>query len=58
MKSEEPKEVSQPQPTATSDIIRVPSAEELKKGAQPEVIKAQDAQRMMTNGNKASKSPK
>ena len=26
----------------TSDIIRVPSAEELKKGAKPEVIKAED----------------
>ncbi|MEY2466079.1 MAG: FKBP-type peptidyl-prolyl cis-trans isomerase FklB [Verrucomicrobiota bacterium] len=60
LNAEPPKEVSQPssQPTATSDIIRVPSAEELKKGAQPEVIKAQDAQKMMTNGNKASKSPK
>jgi FKBP-type peptidyl-prolyl cis-trans isomerase len=58
LNAEPPKEVSQPQPTATSDIIRVPSAEELKKGAQPEVIKAQDAQRMMTNGNKAGKSPK
>ena len=30
----------------TSDIIRVPSAEELKNGAKIEVIKAEDAERM------------
>ena len=34
-----------PQPL-TSDIIRVPSAEELKKGAKIEVIKAEDAAKM------------
>ncbi|MFM7556587.1 MAG: FKBP-type peptidyl-prolyl cis-trans isomerase [Verrucomicrobiota bacterium] len=31
---------------ATSDIIKVPSAEELKKGAQIEVIKSSDAERL------------
>jgi FKBP-type peptidyl-prolyl cis-trans isomerase FklB len=34
-----------PQPL-TSDIIRVPSAEEIKKGAKIEVIKPEDAERM------------
>ena len=36
-----------PQPAAplTSDIIKVPSAEELKKGAKIEVIKSEDAQK-------------
>ena len=29
----------------TSDIIRVPSADELKKGAKPEVIKAEDLEK-------------
>jgi hypothetical protein len=33
-----------PQPL-TSDIIRVPSAEELKKGAQIEVLTPQEAER-------------
>jgi len=32
--------------SATSDIIKVPSAEELKKGAQIEVIKSSDAERL------------
>lgn len=40
----------------TSDIIKVPSAEELKKGAKIEVIKAEDAakaaQQAQTNGDK------
>lgn len=45
-----------PQPL-TSDIIKVPSAEELKKGAKIEVIKPEDAARMAaeaaaTNANK------
>ncbi|HXP59112.1 MAG TPA: FKBP-type peptidyl-prolyl cis-trans isomerase N-terminal domain-containing protein [Dongiaceae bacterium] len=35
-----------PGPTPlTSDIIRVPSSEEIKKGAKPEIIKAEDAER-------------
>lgn len=45
-----------PPPTAappaqplTSDIIKVPSAEEMKKGAKIETIKAEDAQKMQTN---------
>ena len=29
----------------TSDIIRVPSSEEIKKGAKPEIIKAEDAEK-------------
>lgn len=39
--SESPKPPAPP-PPLTSDIIRVPSAEELKKGAKIEVIKAED----------------
>ncbi|MBM3849294.1 MAG: FKBP-type peptidyl-prolyl cis-trans isomerase [Verrucomicrobia bacterium] len=35
-----------PEGAATSDIIKVPSAEELKKGAQIEVIKSSDAERL------------
>ena len=49
----------QPAPAAqplTSDIIKVPSAEELKKGAKIEVIKAEDAakaaQQAQTNSDK------
>ena len=35
-----------PGPTPlTSDIIRVPSSEEIKKGAKPEIIKAEDAEK-------------
>jgi FKBP-type peptidyl-prolyl cis-trans isomerase FklB len=33
-------------PPLTSDIIKVPSAEELKKGAKIEVIKAEDLEKM------------
>jgi FKBP-type peptidyl-prolyl cis-trans isomerase len=47
-----------PQPL-TSDIIKVPSADELKKGAKIEVIKAEDAakqaQQSQTNGDKNEK---
>jgi FKBP-type peptidyl-prolyl cis-trans isomerase FklB len=42
-------EAVQPPPPAqplTSDIIRVPSADELKKGAKVEVLKAEDVERM------------
>jgi FKBP-type peptidyl-prolyl cis-trans isomerase len=43
----------------TSDIIKVPSAEELKKGAKIEVIKAEDAAKQaQTNGDKTGKSDK
>jgi FKBP-type peptidyl-prolyl cis-trans isomerase FklB len=59
LNTEPPKQMSQHEPIATSDIIRVPSGEEMKRGAQPEVIKAQDAQKMMmTNGNNTGKSSK
>src|ERR1700739_667620 len=36
----------QPVQPLTSDIIKVPSAEDMKKGAQIETIKASDLQRM------------
>jgi FKBP-type peptidyl-prolyl cis-trans isomerase FklB len=46
----------------TSDIIKVPSAEELKKGAKIEVIKAEDAakqaQQAQTNADKKEKEKK
>lgn len=42
-----------PQPL-TSDIIKVPSADELKKGAKIEVIKAEDAARMAAEAQKNS----
>jgi FKBP-type peptidyl-prolyl cis-trans isomerase len=59
----EPPPAPSPTPTAqplTSDIIKVPSAEELKKGAKIEVIKAEDAakqaaQQGHTNGDKPEK---
>ena len=35
-----------PAPPLTSDIIKVPSAEEMKKGAKIEIIKAEDAQKL------------
>jgi FKBP-type peptidyl-prolyl cis-trans isomerase FklB len=35
----------------TSDIIKVPSAEEMRKGAKIETIKAEDAQKMQTNSS-------
>jgi hypothetical protein len=38
-----------PAPPLTSDIIKVPSAEERKKGAQIEVIKSEDAKKAGTN---------
>jgi FKBP-type peptidyl-prolyl cis-trans isomerase FklB len=43
-----------PPPPLTSDIIRVPSAEELKKGAKIEVIKAEDLEKLT---NSAAKNP-
>ncbi len=43
--TEPPAPVAPPQPL-TSDIIKVPSAEELKKGAKIEVIKPEDAAKM------------
>lgn len=46
-----------PQPL-TSDIIKVPSAEELKKGAKIEVIKAEDAARIAAQATNAPSSEK
>jgi len=45
-----------PQPL-TSDIIRVPSAEELKAGAKPEVIKAEEVERLKAAAEKEQKKP-
>jgi FKBP-type peptidyl-prolyl cis-trans isomerase len=47
--------VDTPQPL-TSDIIRVPSAEELKAGAKVEVIKAEDVEKAKAEAQKAGKS--
>lgn len=44
-----------PNPAVTSDIIKVPSAEELKKGAQIEVIKAGDAERLQKEAEEQKK---
>jgi FKBP-type peptidyl-prolyl cis-trans isomerase FklB len=46
-----------PQPAAplTSDIIKVPSAEEMKKGAKIEVIKPEDVQKMQQSQTNAAK---
>jgi hypothetical protein len=41
----------------TSDIIKVPSAEDLKKGAKIEVIKASDAERLQQEAQAPKKSP-
>ena len=38
------------QPAVTSDIIKVPSQEEMKKGAKPEVIKAGDVEKYVKQG--------
>jgi FKBP-type peptidyl-prolyl cis-trans isomerase FklB len=48
------------QPALNSDIVRVPSAEELKKGAQVEVIKAADAEKLRaaTTNQTAKPGPK
>ena len=51
-------EAPQPAPTPqplTSDIIRVPSAEELKAGAKPEVIKAEDVEKAKAEAQKEDK---
>jgi FKBP-type peptidyl-prolyl cis-trans isomerase FklB len=44
LKTEPPPQLTSPQPL-TSDIIKVPSAEELKKGAKIEVIKPEDVEK-------------
>jgi FKBP-type peptidyl-prolyl cis-trans isomerase len=45
-----------PNPAVTSDIIKVPSADEIKKGAQIEVIKASDAERLQKEAEASRKS--
>jgi FKBP-type peptidyl-prolyl cis-trans isomerase FklB len=59
---EPPPAPAAPAQPLTSDIIKVPSADELKKGAKIEVIKAEDAakiaQQGQTNGNKNDKTDK
>jgi len=54
--TESPAPPPPPQPL-TSDIIRVPSAEELKKGAKIEVIKPEDMEKY-TNAPAAKGQPK
>ena len=49
-----PQAAAPPQPL-TSDIIRVPSAEELKAGAKPEVIKAEDVEKLKAAAEKEKK---
>lgn len=46
-----------PQPL-TSDIIRVPSAEELKKGAKVEVLKAEDVEKQIKAAAATNQAPK
>lgn len=46
---------AQPHQPLTSDIIKVPSAEEMKKGARIETIKAQDLQKMQATNAPAEK---
>ncbi len=46
IKSPEPAVKPAQPPVVTSDIIRVPSADELKKGAKIEVIKPSDLERL------------
>jgi FKBP-type peptidyl-prolyl cis-trans isomerase FklB len=43
--------------TLNSDIVRVPSAEELKAGAKPEVIKLQDLEKHLTPATNTAKAP-
>lgn len=52
--AETPPPPAAPQPL-TSDIIKVPSAEELKKGAKIEVIKAEDLEKMTNNAAQPKK---
>ncbi len=50
---QKPATASNPGQPLTSDIIRVPSAEELKKGAKIEVIKPEDAAKAASDASKA-----
>lgn len=55
---EAPKPPAQPAQPVTSDIIKVPSAEEMKKGAQIEVIKAEDLKKIEEEQRKAAEKAK
>jgi FKBP-type peptidyl-prolyl cis-trans isomerase FklB len=46
-----PRQVMSPPAPLTSDIIKVPSAEEMKNGAKIETIKAEDVQKMQSQTN-------
>ncbi|HMO65093.1 MAG TPA: FKBP-type peptidyl-prolyl cis-trans isomerase, partial [Verrucomicrobiota bacterium] len=50
--------VAAPAQPVTSDIIKVPSAEELARGAQIEVIKAEDAARLAEEARKKAEAEK
>jgi FKBP-type peptidyl-prolyl cis-trans isomerase FklB len=50
---QQPAVTANPSQPLTSDIIRVPSAEEIKKGAKIEVIKPEDAAKAAADANKA-----
>lgn len=54
---EAPQAPPTPQPL-TSDIIKVPSAEELKKGAKVEVLKAEDVERQLKAAAASNQPPK
>jgi FKBP-type peptidyl-prolyl cis-trans isomerase FklB len=54
--TETPPPPAPPQPL-TSDIIKVPSAEELKKGAKIEVLKAEDVERMTRTNQPGANNP-
>ena len=54
--TETPPPPAPPQPL-TSDIIKVPSAEELKKGAKIEVIKPEDVEKKIKEGQEKEKKP-
>ena len=56
LSSETPPAPPAPAPL-TSDIIRVPSAEELKKGAKVEVLKAEDVERQLKAAAATNKPP-
>jgi hypothetical protein len=47
-----------PSQPVTSDIIKVPSAEEMKKGAKIETIKAEDLKRLEEEAKKAAEKAK
>jgi hypothetical protein len=56
--SEPPAPPPAPAQPLTSDIIRVPSAEELKKGAKIEVLKPEDVEKAKKEAEKNENKPK